>query len=157
MSKIRTAFGHRRLRVAGVTALICSAALVMSGCFRAVYDTYVVQGNDVVIKQQYSNLIVWNWAGPACNQDLNGNGIPGGEQDRGWCALRLIRAAACSKLSGWVQNVCNAATADSEWDDFNPAASAQAQPGADCLTVSVNPVADNGFNWTTREVGHGGC
>ena len=58
---------------------------------------------------------------------------------------------------GPFKNLCNAAAADQEWDDFNAAAREQVQPGADCIAVTVNPFVDNRYNWTTRELGEGGC
>jgi hypothetical protein len=152
--RVRPRFPRR----AGLVALVCAAALVLSGCFRAAYDTYTVTGGHLyTIKQRYSVMLWWQWAREPCNKDLNGNGVPGGEQDRGWCALRLIRLLACSNLSGVVQNLCNAAAADQEWDDFNPAMRNVAVQGSECLAVDINPFVDNRYNWTNRPLDGGAC
>lgn len=149
--------GQKR-RIAGLCALACSAALVLSGCFQAVGGTYVVTSDSpgvlYTIKKSYSDAIEINWVWK-CNVDLNGNGIPGGEQDRGWCALRLMRAVSCPYL-GSLQGVCNAAMADREWDDFNPAMK-DAYGLRGCIAVHINPFADNTYNWTSRSLGSGGC
>jgi hypothetical protein len=147
------------LRNAGLATLVCAAGLAFSGCFTASTQFAVITpdhpGVLYTIKKKYSDIVVWKWAGPDCNLDVNGNGSPGGPQDRAFCALFFIRVVACNNLSGAQHRLCYAATdLENEWADFSDAVHQQLGSD-DCLAVHVNPFA--GYNWTARRLGTGGC
>jgi hypothetical protein len=157
MSKQRSGFARRRLR-AGVALVLCSAALVLPGCFAAAYDSYVITtdhpGVLYTIKKSWSDQIVWAWAGPTCNQDVSRDGTVGSRYDRALCTFFIIRAHACNDMSGGAHNICYSATEPNQSSDFNDAVDQQL--GADdCLALHINPFAD--YNWTARRLGTGGC
>ena len=163
---IRRLRGSRKRRAAGLASITCSATLLLSGCFVAPYDTYVITpdfpGLLYTIKKQYSDALVSIWGGPTCNQDVSGDGTVGSRYDRALCTFFIIRTQSCNATSGAARNLCYAATrpvelsGESNWRDFNDAVD-QVNGVDDCLAVHVRPGFDNTYNWTARRLNTGGC
>jgi hypothetical protein len=156
MSRFRLR-SRRNLYSAGLASLVCAAALAMSGCI-----TFTKVGNDHytgAIWQRVSDQIVWDWAGPTCDQDTDRNGVKGSPHDRALCGFYLVRVIVCNNIGGVEQALCNNATEANGkayggallWPEFNVAAQGVAN-GRACLAFTYYATGDI-KDWRALDIG----
>jgi hypothetical protein len=150
-----------KLRAVGLASIAGVAALVLTGCVSITQDS---DSKILTFWERPSDHVVWNWASPTCQQDLNHNGNTGDIEDRALCAFFIIRASFCNNLRGEAQGICNVATEPNgstsdgipRWLSFHNAANAFVARGGDCLAVRYGAFGDI-RRWVVRSLGEPGC
>jgi hypothetical protein len=136
----------RKLRNTLLAALVGIAALSLSGCVTLAQEPW---GTRLTFSRHTTDELILAWAGPACDQDLNGNGVSGGPQDRAYCAFYLIRGICNGTNDAALKLYCYEGTERGRnqqgywlWSDLDEAAQNLARiPG--CLTFDhLSPVGD---------------
>jgi hypothetical protein len=145
---------RRKLYGAGVASMVVGAAIGMTGCIAFTLSSDFLDG---AINGRASSAILRAWVGPTCDQDLNGNGVPGGPQDRAWCAFYIIRDAECNHLHGAQNRACYVATEHGVWDQFDQDAKYVSAHGG-CLAFEVGLPDYRFIDWWAPSLdGQAGC
>jgi hypothetical protein len=161
MSRFQSLF-RGRLRSVGLIATAGVAALALAGCTTITQDS---ESKILSFWERPSDQIVWTWASPSCNQDVNGNGNAGDIEDRALCAFFVTRGTFCNNLRGEPALICNAATDPNgptdvpgvpRWLSFSNAANGFVASGGDCLAVRYGAFGDI-RRWVVRDSAHPGC
>lgn len=161
MSRFKTHF-RGRLRTIGLLGAAGGAVVALAGCMTISQDS---DSKLLNFWERSSDRIVWAWAGPSCDQDVNQNGNRGDIEDRALCAFFVTRGAFCNNVRGEKQIICNAGTEPNgstdvpgvpRWLSFHNAANAYVANGGDCLAVRYGAFGDI-RRWVVRDSSHVGC
>lgn len=113
MSRVRSLFGSKG-RFVVLASIVCVAALAMSGCVTAKH----LLGRDfLTLSKSTTDPVMLAYYGPACNQDLDGDGVPGLYHDRALCAFYVIRGS-CNQADDYTKVICYAVTDPKYWREF---------------------------------------
>ncbi len=163
MSKVRGMVRGPR-RAAFILGAFAASAFVLSSCV-STSGPYYGDHYTMSINRAGTGNILLKWNGPACNQDVSGDGTRGSPYDRALCAFFVIRGQECNHASGVGRGICNRATdprareADDGvemWSAFDRAAHLTLQAGWSCLQVTYS---GSGVvkRWTGNPLGYEGC
>lgn len=156
-----TRFRQPKLRTVLILALMGTTVFLLTGCatLTKTSDHYAL-----AIWKEPSGNIIWNWASPTCNQDVDRNGVSGTPHDRALCAFFITRATVCNNLADTARIGCEVGTtADGKdtlgrdtWRDFDFAARNFVHDGNDCMVIWFGAFGDM-RTWTTANLGQQGC
>jgi hypothetical protein len=152
----------RKLRSVGLASIVGVSALLVTGCVTVgQYGDHYTES----IWHEPSDGIVFNWASPKCDQDIDGDGSRGTPHDRALCAFFIIRGTVCNNINGTPKQICNLATeANGEtyythtplWFDFTAAATRMVNNGWACLQIQYGGFGEI-RRWTAAPLGYEGC